>query len=109
MSDDKRILLENRIEDYERMIADYEEMRCEFTRKALAGRMDQKIGYILVDETISVQSRLSTDERQHSFCNYIFHKEGGNWKIALEQCVSLPDYNIGPEEDALYYFHNPVY
>ena len=71
--------------------------------------MSKKIGYVLMDEIISVQSRLSTDERQHSFCNYVFQKESGAWKITLEQCASLPDYTIDPGQDALYYFHNPVY
>ena len=109
MSDDKRIFLERRIEDYERMIAEYEEMRCKVNRKVLGGGVSEGIGYVLMDELISVQSRLSTDERQHSFCNYVFHREDDAWKIVLEQCASLPDYNILPGEDALYYFHNPVY
>ena len=107
--DDKRVLLQHRIEDYERMIADYEEMKCTFTRKVLGRGISEQIGYLLMDEIISVQSRLSTDERQHNFCTYIFQKEEGAWKITLEHCASLPDYNISPNEDALYYFHNPVY
>ena len=39
----------------------------------------------------------------------IFSKEKKGWKISLEHCSSLPDYSIRPGEDALYYFHNPVY
>lgn len=109
MSDAKRIKLEDRIADYEHMIASYEEMKCDFTRKVLGGKMDGNLGYLMMDEVISVKSRLSTDERQHSFCSYVLNRNGGAWQIVLEQCASLPDYNIRPGEDALYYFHNPVY
>lgn len=107
--DDKRALLENRIEDYQRMKADLQDMKCQTARQVLAGAVGTKVGYVLVDEIISVSSRLSTDERQHSVCNYVFAREGSSWKIVLEQCSSLPDYSIRPGDDALYYFHNPVY
>ena len=62
-----------------------------------------------MDELISVSSRHSTDERQHSVCTYVFNKNGSQWKIKQEHCSSLPDYSIVPGDDALYYFHNPVY
>ena len=109
MSDDKRLTLDGRIEDYERMIATYERMKCDFTRNVLGGAVSGDLGYVMIDEIISVKSRLSTDERQHGFCNYVFSKESGSWKVVLEQCVSMPDYTIDPGQDALYYFHNPVY
>lgn len=109
MSDDKRILLENRVSDYEMMIAELEEMKCKITRTVLAGNVGDKVGFLLADETISVSSRASTDERQHSVCTYGFAKENNSWKIAHEHCSSLPDYTITPGDDALYYFHNPVY
>jgi len=109
MEDGKRASLTHRIEDYERMIAEYEDMKCDFQRKVLAGEVDKKIGYVLVDETINVSARLSGDERQHNFCSYIFSREQGQWKISHEHCSSLPDYTLLPGEDGLYYFHNPVY
>ena len=65
---------------------------------------------MLVDEQISViAENVHIDERQHSVCSYMFSKEKDGWKISLEHCSSLPDYSIRPGEDALYYFHNPVY
>ena len=109
MSDDKRVTLDGRIEDYERMIASYQEMECDFSRKVLGGSVSANLGYVMMDEIASVKSRLSTDERQHGFCNYVLNKEFGSWKIVLEQCSSMPDYTIDPGQDALYYFHNPVY
>ena len=109
MSDEKRLTLEGRIEDYEQMIATYEEMECDFSRKVLSGSVSGELGYVMLDEMISVKSRLSADERQHGFCTYIFKKEVKTWKIVLEQCSSLPDYTIDPGQDALYYFHNPIY
>ncbi len=109
MSDDKRILLENRVSDYEMMIAELEEMECKFKRTVLAGNVGEKVAYLLVDELISVSSRASIDERQHSVCTYGFVKENNRWKITHEHCSSLPDYSIAPGDDALYYFHNPVY
>ena len=109
MSDDKRVTLDGRIEDYERMIATYQEMECDFSRKVLGGSVSVNLGYVMIDEIVSVRSRLSTDERQHGFCNYVLNKEAGSWKIVLEQCASMPDYTIDPGQDALYYFHNPVY
>ena len=110
MIDDKRALLENRIKDYRQMMSDLVGMKCSMERKVLAGSAGDKVGYMLVDELISVTAEnVHIDERQHSVCSYIFSKEKGNWKIALEHCSSLPDYSIRPGEDALYYFHNPVY
>lgn len=109
MLDDRRILLEHRIESYQGMIAEYHNMKCDFTRTVLAGEVGSKIGYILVDEQISVKSRMSTDERQHNVCTYAFTKDGSSWKITHEHCSSLPDYSIAPGEDGLYYYHNPVY
>ncbi len=110
MIDDKRALLENRIKDYRRMMSELRALKCKFERKILAGNVGDKIGYVLADELISVTSKSSdTDERQHSVCSYMFTKEKGEWKISMEHCSSLPDYTIRPGEDALYYFHNPVY
>ena len=110
MIDDKRTSLENRIKDYRQMMSEYVGMRCSMTRKVLSGRKGEQVGYVLVDEQISVTAEsVHIDERQHSVCSYMFSKEKDNWKISLEHCSSLPDYSIRPGEDALYYFHNPVY
>ena len=109
ISDDKRVLPEHRIKDYEAMIAELQGMKCNNKRTVLAGNIGGNMGYLLVDELISVSSRHSTDERQHSVCTYVFNKNGGRWKIKQEHCSSLPDYSIVPGDDALYYFHNPVY
>lgn len=109
MADDKRELLENRIKDYEDMISELQDMKCKSERKVLSGNVGEQVGYIMVDEMISVSSRHSTDERQHSVCSYAFIKESKGWKISHEHCSSLPDITIVPGDDALYYFHNPVY
>ncbi len=109
ISDDKRVLPEHRIKDYEVMIAELQDMKCNNKRTVLAGHVGKNLGYLLVDELISVSSRHSTDERQHSICTYVFTKNGRQWKIKQEHCSSLPDYSIVPGDDALYYFHNPVY
>jgi len=108
--DDKRALLENRIKDYRQMMSELVKMKCEIKRKVLANKSGEKVGYILADEQISVTAEnVHIDERQHSVCSYMFSKEKNDWKISLEHCSSLPDYTIRPGEDALYYFHNPVY
>ena len=110
MIDDKRTSLENRIKDYRQMMSEYVGMKCRMTRKVLSGRKGEQVGYVLVDEQISVTAEsVHIDERQHSVCSYMFSKEKGGWKVSLEHCSSLPDYSIRPGEDALYYFHNPVY
>ena len=110
MIDDKRTSLENRIKDYRQMMSEYVGMKCSMTRKVLSGRKGEQVGYVLVDEQISVTAEsVHIDERQHSVCSYMFSKEKGGWKVSLEHCSSLPDYSIRPGEDALYYFHNPVY
>lgn len=110
LSDDKRALLENRVKGYRQMMSEFREMECRTQRQVLAGNKGKEVGYVLVDEISSITSKSTdTDERQHSVCNYVFNKEGGDWKIVLEQCTSLPDYSIRPGDDALYYFHNPVY
>jgi len=110
MIDDKRALLENRIKDYRQMMSELIKMKCEIKRKVLADKSGEKVGYILADEQISVTAEnVHIDERQHSVCSYMFSKEKGGWKVSLEHCSSLPDYSIRPGEDALYYFHNPVY
>ena len=109
ISDDKRVLPEHRIKGYEMNIAELQEMKCNYKRTVLAGNVGKNLGYLLVDELISVSSRHSTDERQHSVCTYVFTKSGSQWKIKQEHCSSLPDYSIVPGDDALYYFHNPVY
>jgi hypothetical protein len=110
MTDDKRGLLENRIKSYRRMISDFRDINCQTQRKVLAGTKGKEVGYALVDEISSVTSKSNdTDERQHNVCSYLFVKESGSWKISMEHCSSLPDYTINPEDDALYYFHNPIY
>ncbi len=108
--DDKRILLDSRIKDYEGMMSDLRGLKCVAERKVLSSGVGTKTAFMLVDEQISVTSKSGhIDERQHSVCTYGFVQEGGGWKIAHEHCSSLPDYTIVPGDDALYYFHNPVY
>ena len=110
MVDDKRALLKNRIKDFQQMIIDFRDLKCQVQRMVLAGKAGKDVSYVLVDEIISVTSKSNdTDERQHSVCNYTFTRESTDWKISLEHCSSLPDYTINPEDDALYYFHNPIY
>ena len=110
MIDDKRALLENRIKSYRQMMSELVGMKCSMKRKVLAANGGDKVGYVLVDELSSVVAEnVHIDQRNHSVCSYVFSKEKNNWKISLEHCSSLPDYSIRPGEDALYYFHNPVY
>jgi hypothetical protein len=110
MVDDKRTLLSNRIAQYNQMKSELRGLKCNSQRKLLTGSMGDSVGYVLVDEISSiVSSSTDTDERQHSVCTYAFNKVDKKWKIALEHCSSLPDYSIRPGDDALYYFHNPVY
>ncbi len=110
LQDDKRALLENRIKAYRQMMSDFRGLDCQVQRQVLAGHVGAKVGYVLVDEIMSVTSKsVDNDERQHNVCNYSFVKEGSRWKISLEHCSSLPDYSINPGDDALYYFHNPIY
>jgi hypothetical protein len=110
MVDDKRSLLDHRIQDYRQMLSDFRELKCEVQRQVLRGKVGKDVSYLIADEFISVTSKSNdTTERQHSICSYIFTQEESQWKIALEHCSSLPDYSIDPEDDALYYFHNPIY
>ena len=110
ISDDRRVLPENRIKGYEAMLADLAGLKCKSDRKVLAGAVGNSVAYLLADETISVTSNSGhIDERQHSVCTYTFSKKDGLWKITHEHCSSLPDYTIDPGDDALYYFHNPGY
>jgi len=109
ISDDKRVLPEQRIKDYEVMIAELQGMKCNNQRTVLSGNVGKHLGYLLVDELISVSSIHSTDDRQHSICTYVFTRNDNQWKVKQEHCSSLPDYSIVPGDDALYYFHNPVY
>ena len=109
ITDDKRVLPENRIKNYQAMIDQLHGMKCMNKRTVLSGQVGGTTGFLLVDELISVSSQSSTDERQHSVCTYTFTKKGNAWKIQHEHCSSLPDYTIVPGDDALYYFHNPVY
>ena len=110
MVDDKRALLENRVKDYRQMMSDFRDMKCETQRQILSGKVGKEVSYVLADEIISITSKSNdTDERQHNVCSYMFIREGSQWKISLEHCSSLPDYSIKPGDDALYYFHNPVY
>jgi hypothetical protein len=110
MVDDKRALLENRVKDYRQMMSDFRDMKCATQRQILSGKAGKEVSYVLADEIISITSKSNdTDERQHSVCSYIFIREGSQWKISLEHCSSLPDYSINPGDDALYYFHNPIY
>ena len=110
MLDDRRSALDARIKDYKRMISEYQGIQCVFNRQVLAAELSDTVGYMLADETVSIKSKISaTDERQHHYCTYIFVKESKEWKISHEHCSSLPDYTIAPGDDALYYFHNPIY
>ncbi len=108
--DDKRIMLDSRIKDYEGMMSDLVGLKCKVDRKILSKGVGSKSAFILVDEMVSITSKSGhIDERQHSVCTYGFLNAGGTWKIAHEHCSSLPDYTIVPGDDALYYFHNPIY
>ena len=110
MVDDKRAFLENWVKDYRQMMSDLRDIKCETQRQILSGKVGKEVSYVLADEIISITSKSNdTDERQHSVCSYIFIGEGSQWKISLEHCSSLPDYTINPGDDALYYFHNPIY
>ena len=110
MIDDTRALLENRIKDFRGNMSELVGMKCSMKREILAGKVGKQVGYVLVDELSSVVAEsVHIDQRNHSVCTYIFSKEKKDWKISLEHCSSLPDYTIRPGEDALYYFHNPVY
>ena len=110
LQDDKRALLENRIKAYRQMMSDFRGLNCQVQRQVLAGHAGTRVGYVLVDEIMSVTSKsVDNDERQHNVCNYSFFKDGSSWKITLEHCSSLPDYSINPGDEALYYFHNPIY
>ena len=68
MIDDKRALLENRIKDYRQMMSDLVGMKCSMERKVLAGSAGDKVGYLLVDELISVISKERAYRRTATQC-----------------------------------------
>ncbi len=108
--DDKRSLLKNRIAGYRAMMSEFRGLKCNSQRKVLSGKVGKEVGYLLADEISSIVSdNTDNEERQHSVCSYVFSMEDNGWRIALEHCSTLPDYSIRPGDDALYYFHNPVY
>ncbi len=108
--DDKRGLLKNRIAGYRAMMSEFRGLKCNSQRKVLSGKVGKEVGYLLADEISSIVSdNTDNEERQHSVCSYVFSMEDNGWRIALEHCSTLPDYSIRPGDDALYYFHNPVY
>lgn len=108
--DDKRSLLKNRIAGYRAMMSEFRGLKCNSQRKVLSGKVGKEVGYLLSDEISSIVSdNTDNEERQHSVCSYVFSLEDNGWRIALEHCSTLPDYSIRPGDDALYYFHNPVY
>ena len=55
--DDKRALLENRVKDYRQMMADFRGLKCQVQRQVLSGHAGNKVGYVLVDEIISITSK----------------------------------------------------
>ena len=57
LQDDKRLLLENRIKAYRQMMSDFRGINCQVQRQVLAGHVGTKVGYVLVDEIISVTSK----------------------------------------------------
>ena len=86
----RQVTLDDTIKELKESISTLSDLKCSYKPKIRSSRIEKKIAYIVVRETIELSAQEIGEQRIQQLCTYIFSKKRSKWKIAHDHCSSIP-------------------
>lgn len=87
--DGRQSTTEETIKDLEGSLASTPNLTCSYQPRVRSLRVSGDLAYLVVRETIRISSQETGSRDLQQICSYVFLREGGRWKIAVDHCSSV--------------------
>ena len=87
--DGRQTSLDETIDELRRAMDSSGDLSCAYTPRVRTQRVENKLAYLLVRESLRISSPSMGDQRIEQLCTYIFLNGNSRWKIALDHCSTI--------------------
>jgi len=82
--------LDETIKEIKESIRPLQNLHCSYQPRVRSSRISGDMGYLVVHESIRLSAGTVEPQQIEQICNYVFLKEGSQWKIAVDHCSTIP-------------------
>jgi len=88
--DGRLTTLDQTIKEIKESIRPLKDLRCSYQPRVRSSRISGEMAYVIVHESIRLSAGTVEPQQIEQICNYVFLKEGSQWKIAVDHCSTIP-------------------
>jgi len=88
--DGRLTTLDETIKEIKESISPLKDLHCSYQPRVRSSRISGDMAYVIVHESIRLSAGTVEPQQIEQICNYVFFKEGSQWKIAVDHCSSIP-------------------
>ncbi|HUK55728.1 MAG TPA: nuclear transport factor 2 family protein [Nitrospiria bacterium] len=88
--DGRLTTLDETIKEIKESIQPLQDLHCSYQPRVRGSRISGDMAYLVVHESIRLKAGSVEPEEIEQICNYVFLKEGSQWKIAVDHCSTIP-------------------
>ena len=88
--DGRLTTLDETIKEIKESIRPLQDLHCSYQPRLRSSRISGEMAYVIVHESIRLSAGTVEPQQIEQICNYVFLKEGSQWKIAVDHCSSIP-------------------
>jgi len=88
--DGRLTTLDETIKEIKESIRPLQGLHCSYQPRVRSSRVGGEMAYVIVHESIRLSAGTVEPQQIEQICNYVFLKEGSQWKIAVDHCSSIP-------------------
>lgn len=82
--------LEETIKEIKESIRPLQNLHCSYQPRVRSSRISGDMAYLIVHESIRLSAGTVEPQQIEQLCNYVFLKDGSQWKIAVDHCSAIP-------------------
>ncbi|HTN44679.1 MAG TPA: nuclear transport factor 2 family protein [Nitrospiria bacterium] len=86
--------LDETIKEIKESIRPLQNLHCSYQPRVRGSRISGDMGYLVVHESIRLSAGSVEPQQIEQICNYVFLKEGSQWKIAVDHCSTIPGESV---------------
>ncbi|MBI3597494.1 MAG: nuclear transport factor 2 family protein [Nitrospirae bacterium] len=88
--DGRLTTLNETIKEIKESIRPLQGLHCSYQPRVRGTRISGEMAYLIVHESIRLSAGAVEPQQIEQICNYVFLKEGSQWKIAVDHCSTIP-------------------
>ena len=88
--DGRLTTLDETIKEIQESIRPLQNLHCTYQPRVRTSRISGEMAYLVVRESIRLSAGAMEPQEIEQICNYVFLKDGSQWKIAVDHCSTVP-------------------